>query len=106
MKENNDAEEEETDDAVFDNSRARQPSVRETFRFVRESLKSGEMCSKCLSSAPNHLEIKIQELEIENLKLNKIIKEQEIVISTLKRERDTYKKCTNKLFELGTNTIS
>lgn len=106
IKENNDGEAEDTDDAVFDNPRARQPSVRETFRSVRESLKSGEMCSKCLSSAPNHLEIKIQELEIENLKLNKIIKEQEILISTLKRERDTYKKCANKLFELGTNTIS
>jgi len=95
----------ESEDPVFVQFKEEnQPSVRNTFRSIKSSSTNGP-CSKCSTNSPTHLEVKVKELELENQRLNKLMKEQELLISTLRKERDSYKKCTNKLFALSKNVV-
>ena len=77
----------------------RSVSFRETYSAVQlESLNN--ICNKCISKEPSQLEIRIQELELDQLRMRKIVKQQELLIEALRKERDCYLQCCSKLFEL------
>ncbi|XP_012562539.1 serine/threonine-protein kinase Nek9 [Hydra vulgaris] len=78
----------------------RSVSFREAYSAVHsESLNN--VCIKCVSRQPNHLEIRIQELELDQLRMRKIVKQQEVLIEALREERDAYIQCCSKLFKLA-----
>ena len=57
-------------------------------------------CRECGSRNGSYLEIRLKQMELENTSLRKRMKEQEILIQTLERERDCYARSTDKLVQL------
>lgn len=95
----------EDNSEVFENIKANGPSFRETFRKVKESSKSFESCEKCLKKDPSYLEVRVKELELENTRLEKLAKEQEVLIKYLQKERECYAKYTNQMLEVSKGSL-